>query len=142
MANTTSSKSLKATESQPQDCCWGVPIVAMFACFLLCMAQSSTGYLYVLFMEKYQINRSMASRPDSIIMLFQNLGAFLVTLLLTRLSIYSVTLVSAGVICVGLVCAAFAPSFTWLTVALGAVYGKVPFSPLHTSIMIYFKIWK
>lgn len=97
--------------------------MAMCASFLICMAQSSTGYLYVLFMDKYQINREMASWPESIIMFCQNLGGFLVSLLLTKISIYSVALIAASVACVGLVCAAFAPNITWMSVALGAIYG-------------------
>ncbi|KAH9377791.1 hypothetical protein HPB48_018927 [Haemaphysalis longicornis] len=61
--------------SRPQDRCWGIPFVAMCACFLLCMPMSSTGYLYVLFMEKYEINRETASWPESIITFSQNFGA-------------------------------------------------------------------
>ncbi|XP_077557437.1 monocarboxylate transporter 13-like [Haemaphysalis longicornis] len=123
MTTATSPKCTTLAASHIQDRCWKVPLVAMGASFLICMAQSSTGYLYVLFMDEYKINREMASWPESIIMFCQNLGGFLVSLLLTKISIYSVALIAASVACVGLVCAAFAPSITWMSVALGAVYG-------------------
>ncbi|XP_077535096.1 uncharacterized protein LOC144146981 isoform X4 [Haemaphysalis longicornis] len=120
---TTSPQCSKRTMSRPQDRCWGIPFVAMCACFLLCMPMSSTGYLYVLFMQKYEINRETASWPESIITFSQNFGGFMVSLLMTRISICSVVVVSASVSCVGLVCAAFAPNIAWMSATLGAVYG-------------------
>ncbi|XP_077535094.1 monocarboxylate transporter 5-like isoform X2 [Haemaphysalis longicornis] len=138
---TTSPQCSKRTMSRPQDRCWGIPFVAMCACFLLCMPMSSTGYLYVLFMQKYEINRETASWPESIITFSQNFGGFMVSLLMTRISICSVVVVSASVSCVGLVCAAFAPNIAWMSATLGAVYGMgtggsiVSFSVLT---MLYF----
>ncbi|KAH7959733.1 hypothetical protein HPB49_013343 [Dermacentor silvarum] len=108
----------------PQDSCWGIPVVAMFATFLLCMTQSSTGYLYVLFMETFQVNREMASWPESIILLTQHLGGFVVTVLHSRLPIFYVTLTSASLCCAGLLGAAFAPDMKWMSVTLGAIYGE------------------
>ncbi|XP_077535097.1 uncharacterized protein LOC144146982 [Haemaphysalis longicornis] len=141
MATMTRPTCSKAAAPHPQDCCWGVPVVSMCVCFLICMAQSSTGYLYVLFMEKYQINRGMASWPDSIILFCQNLGGFLVSLLLTKISIYYVALISTAVSCVGLACAAFAPNITWMSVTLGAVYGTgfgASLLSLTVFTMLYF----
>ncbi|KAH6934198.1 hypothetical protein HPB50_021500 [Hyalomma asiaticum] len=111
------------TTSLPQDCCWSIPAVAMCVSFLLCMTQSSTGYLYVLFMEKYRVNREMASWPESIIMLTQNLGGFVVTVLHSKIPIFYVALFSATLCTAGLVGAAFAPDMTWMSVLLGGVYG-------------------
>ncbi|KAL1427032.1 hypothetical protein MTO96_017778 [Rhipicephalus appendiculatus] len=111
------------TAPLPQDCCWSIPVVAMSVSFLLCMTQSSTGYLYVLFMEKYNVNRETASWPESIIMLTQNLGGFVVTVLHSRIPIFYVTLFAATLCCAGLVGAAFAPDMKWMSVMLGGVYG-------------------
>ncbi|KAL3225440.1 hypothetical protein MRX96_025778 [Rhipicephalus microplus] len=85
--------------------------------------QSSTGYLYVLFMEKYHVNRETASWPESIIMLTQNLGGFVVTVLRSRIHVFYVTLFAAILCCAGLVGAAFAPDMKWMSVMLGGVYG-------------------
>ncbi|XP_037565968.2 monocarboxylate transporter 9 [Dermacentor silvarum] len=117
------SEGSKTTATPPQDSCWSIPAVAMCASFLLCMTQSSTGYLYVLFMEKFQVNREMASWPESIIMLTQNLGGFVVTVLHSRLPIFYVTLLSASLCSAGLVGAAFAPDMKWMSVMLGGIYG-------------------
>ncbi|KAH7959731.1 hypothetical protein HPB49_013341 [Dermacentor silvarum] len=116
------SEGSKTTATPPQDSCWSIPAVAMCASFLLCMTQSSTGYLYVLFMEKFQVNREMASWPESIIMLTQNLGGFVVTVLHSRLPIFYVTLLSASLCSAGLVGAAFAPDMKWMSVMLGGIY--------------------
>ncbi|XP_065286672.1 monocarboxylate transporter 5-like [Dermacentor albipictus] len=112
-----------ATACPPQDSCWSIPTVAMCASFLLCMTQTSTGYLYVLFMEKFRVNREVASWPESIMMLTQNLGGFVVTVLYSRLPIFYVTLLSASLCSAGLVGAAFAPDMKWMSVMLGGIYG-------------------
>ncbi|XP_049271327.1 monocarboxylate transporter 10-like [Rhipicephalus sanguineus] len=112
------------TATLPQDCCWGIPVVAMCVSFLLCMTQSSTGYLYVLFMEKYDVNRETASWPESIIMLTQNLGGFVVTVLHSKVPIFYVLLFSAALCCAGLVGASFAPDMKWMSAMLGGVYGQ------------------
>ncbi|KAK8777576.1 hypothetical protein V5799_029078 [Amblyomma americanum] len=95
----------------------------MFASFLFCMAQSSTGYLYVLFMDKFSVNREMASWPESIIMLTQNLGGFLVTALQTRIPVYYVAVLSASLCGIGLLGAAFSPNIQWVSGAFGGIYG-------------------
>ncbi|XP_070389371.1 uncharacterized protein [Dermacentor albipictus] len=95
------------------------------------------GYLYVLFMEKFCISREMASWPESIIMLTQNLGGFVVTVLYSRLSIFYVALTSSSLCCAGLLGAAFAPDIKWMIAMLGAIYGFVV-TVLHSRLSIFY----
>ncbi|KAK8759745.1 hypothetical protein V5799_002623 [Amblyomma americanum] len=47
------------------DSCWSVPIASACTAFLACLATSSYGYLYVLFIEEYGIKREQAAWPQS-----------------------------------------------------------------------------
>ncbi|KAK8772035.1 hypothetical protein V5799_024721, partial [Amblyomma americanum] len=47
------------------DRCWGVPIAGAIVAFLSFVSTSSYGYLYVLFMDTYGVNRQQAAWPQS-----------------------------------------------------------------------------
>ncbi|KAK8757123.1 hypothetical protein V5799_000175, partial [Amblyomma americanum] len=43
------------------DRCWGVPFAVAFSALLLVMVSSCTGYITVLFKDKYLVNHEQAS---------------------------------------------------------------------------------
>lgn len=106
-----------------QDQCWSIPVVAACAAFLISAVDSSRGYLYVLYMDKYGIDRATAAWPDSILAVTRNLSGFAVTLLQSRLSVFSMTLLSVAVCSGGMIAGAFAPNIVWTAVAVGGFYG-------------------
>ncbi|KAH6933074.1 hypothetical protein HPB50_011854 [Hyalomma asiaticum] len=72
-----------------QDRCWTIPVIAACVTSLISVVDSSRGYLYVLYIDTYQISRGAASWPDSIQMVTQNLSGLAFGAALTCLSLYS-----------------------------------------------------
>ncbi|KAH7956025.1 hypothetical protein HPB52_005747 [Rhipicephalus sanguineus] len=48
-----------------KDRCWSVPIVAAFCAFVISFTYSSSGLMYVLFMEEFHISHEQAAWPQS-----------------------------------------------------------------------------
>ncbi|KAL1442335.1 hypothetical protein MTO96_030851 [Rhipicephalus appendiculatus] len=127
--------------SYVQDRCWSIPVIAACTTFLISVVHSSRGYLYVLYMDTYGISHGTASWPDSILVLTQNLSGFAITLLQNRLSLFSMTVLSASFCAGGIIVSAFAPNIVWTAVAVGGLYGtlfKTPESYALTLLYVVF----
>lgn len=60
--------SVGKTTSHLQDRCWVIPLAAAAVTFLTAIIESNRGYLYVLFMEEYQVDHATASWPANILL--------------------------------------------------------------------------
>ncbi|KAK8761321.1 hypothetical protein V5799_027412, partial [Amblyomma americanum] len=49
-----------------QDACWTIPVVAACAAFFTMLTSSSSGLLYVLFMDEFDISHEEAAWPVSV----------------------------------------------------------------------------
>nr|XP_054921187.1 uncharacterized protein LOC126519145 [Dermacentor andersoni] len=105
------------------DRCWIIPVVAGCVTFAASLLESSRGYLYVLYMEKFNADHGAASWPDSILVASEHLSGFAITLLQNKLSVFSITVLSVAACGGGAIAGAFCPNITWMTVAVGGLYG-------------------
>ncbi|XP_037513645.1 monocarboxylate transporter 9 isoform X1 [Rhipicephalus sanguineus] len=123
------------------DRCWGVPVVATFSAFLVFLAPSCAGLLYVLFMDEFGISHERAAWPQSTYTVMSNSIGLVQSVLQQRVPLYYLTLVGVALTCTGLVASAFAPDITWMTALYGGVYGAgAGFSMISLSLylLLYF----
>ncbi|XP_037581930.1 uncharacterized protein LOC119465203 [Dermacentor silvarum] len=105
------------------DRCWILPVVAACVTFAASLVESSRGYLYVLYMEKFNVDHGVASWPDSILVASEQLSGFAITLLQNKLSVFYITILSITACGGGVIAGAFCPNIIWMTVAVGGLYG-------------------
>ncbi|KAK8761318.1 hypothetical protein V5799_027413 [Amblyomma americanum] len=106
-----------------QDVCWAIPVVAACSAFFAMLTASSSGVLYVLYMNEFGISHEQAAWPQSVLTAALNCVGLLVAFLQPKMSVYHMGLLGALLACVGLVASSFAPDITWMAVLLGGVYG-------------------
>lgn len=109
--------------SVDSDTCWSVPVAAAFITFLSCIASSSYGFLYVLFMQKYQLSREQAAWPQTSLVISGSCVGLLVSMVQKKFSIYHITLAGGVIASVGLATASLAPNIAWLSVTFGVIQG-------------------
>ncbi|XP_077511127.1 monocarboxylate transporter 14-like isoform X2 [Amblyomma americanum] len=74
----------------PTDRCWTVPIIAACANCLFTMPETNSGLFYVLFMDKFGVNREWASWPRTISTVMSNLMGISEGTLMISTSVYMV----------------------------------------------------
>ncbi|XP_075542628.1 monocarboxylate transporter 9-like isoform X2 [Dermacentor variabilis] len=105
------------------DTCWGVPIATACITFFSCIASSSYGYLYVLFMEKHHVGREKAAWPQTALAISGGCAGLLVSVVQKKFSIYHITLVGGLMASAGAVASSFAPNIAWLCLTFGVIQG-------------------
>ncbi|XP_049519520.1 monocarboxylate transporter 9-like isoform X5 [Dermacentor silvarum] len=105
------------------DTCWGVPVATACITFLSCIASSSYGYLYVLFMEKHHVGREQAAWPQSALVISGGCAGLLVSVVQKKFSIYQITLLGGIMASAGVVASSFAPNIAWLSLTFGVIQG-------------------
>ncbi|KAK8785594.1 hypothetical protein V5799_008044 [Amblyomma americanum] len=124
-----------------QDRCWGVPVVAAISAFLVFLASSSSGVLYVFFMDEFGVNHEMAAWPQSTYVVVSYSIGLVQSVLQQRVPLYHITLFGVALTCAGLVACAFAPDIVWMAVLYGGVYGAgggISMISLSLYILLYF----
>ncbi|XP_077511344.1 monocarboxylate transporter 12-like isoform X2 [Amblyomma americanum] len=127
------------------DSCWSVPIASACTAFLACLATSSYGYLYVLFIEEYGIKREQAAWPQSSLVIAAGCAGLLVSLVEQKLRLHQIALMGAVITSTGLMASAFAPNIAWLTVTFGVVQGAgmgVALLGVAMYLLLYFDKYK
>ncbi|XP_077508812.1 monocarboxylate transporter 12-like [Amblyomma americanum] len=127
------------------DRCWGVPIAGAIVAFLSFVSTSSYGYLYVLFMDTYGVNRQQAAWPQSGAVIAGGSVGLLVSLAQQKLSVYKITLMGAVVASTGVIASSFSPNIAVLTITFGVLQGAGVGSALlgiATYLMMYFDKYK
>ncbi|KAH6934425.1 hypothetical protein HPB50_024185 [Hyalomma asiaticum] len=122
------------------DRCWSVPLSAALSAFLLVMNSSCYGFLYVLFMKKYEVNHASAAWPSSALVIAGS--SLAVSVVQDRLSLYHITLLGGFLASLGLVASAFAPNIAWMTFTFGVLHGAgigTALLALSMYILVYFK---
>ncbi|KAL1446408.1 hypothetical protein MTO96_044593 [Rhipicephalus appendiculatus] len=119
----TSMAEESARRRAPQDQCWIVPFCVALSAFLLVMVSSCTGYVIVLFREKYGVNHQRASWLASTLVIAMCFSGLVVSQLQRKISIYHISLMGACLASAGLVASAFAPNIAWMTFTFGIMYG-------------------
>lgn len=61
--------------------------------------------------------------PVDFLIMFSFAG-FGIALLQAKVSVFSMTMLSVGAVCVGAVAGAFCPDMVWTSVAIGGIYGE------------------
>ncbi|KAL1466126.1 hypothetical protein MTO96_026860 [Rhipicephalus appendiculatus] len=105
------------------DSCWCVPVAAACITFLSCIASSSYGFLYVLFMQKHELSREQAAWPQTSLVISGGCMGLLVSVVQKKFSIYHITLAGGIVASAGLAGASFAPNIVWLSITFGVLQG-------------------
>lgn len=105
------------------DTCWVVPVAAACVTFLTCIASSSYGYLYVLFMEELHVDRENAAWPQTALTISGGCAGLLVSVVQKKFSIYHITLVGGFITSAGVLASSFAPDIAWLSVTYGVIQG-------------------
>ncbi|XP_077511112.1 uncharacterized protein LOC144121657 isoform X2 [Amblyomma americanum] len=105
-----------------QDACWTIPVVAACAAFFTMLTSSSSGLLYVLFMDEFDISHEEAAWPVSVQAAVGNSMGLVLAVLQQKMPVYHMALLGALVAFVGLVASSFAPDITWMSAFLGGVY--------------------
>ncbi|KAL1485012.1 hypothetical protein MTO96_032231 [Rhipicephalus appendiculatus] len=124
------------TSTLVKDRCWSVPIVAACCAFITLFTSSSSGLMYILFMEEFHISHKQAAWPLSTYIVVANSIGFLLSVLQQKLTVYHITLISAMLVSTGLIASSFAPDIIWRTVLLGGIYGAGS-GMLITSLSLY-----
>lgn len=106
-----------------QDRCWAVPTVASLWVFLLQMVFSSSGLLYVFFMEMFNVSHEDAAWPIVCFIVVANSSGLLVSILQEWLKPHSIAMLGSTLACAGLIVCSIAPTITWMTVAYGGLCG-------------------
>ncbi|XP_065296096.1 monocarboxylate transporter 12-like isoform X2 [Dermacentor albipictus] len=105
------------------DTCWGVPLATSCITFFSCIASSSYGYLYVLFMEKHHVGREKAAWPQTALAISGGCAGLLVSVVQKKFSIYHITLVGGLMASAGAMASSFAPNIAWLCLTFGVIQG-------------------
>ncbi|KAL3184286.1 hypothetical protein MRX96_032090 [Rhipicephalus microplus] len=127
------------------DRCWGVPVAAAGITFLSCIASSSYGFLYVLFMQKYELSREQAAWPQTSLVISGGCVGLLISVAQKKFSIYHITLAGGIVASAGLVAASFAPNIAWLSVTFGVLQGAgvgITLLGVAMYLLLYFDKYK
>lgn len=126
----------------PMDRCWSVPLSAALSGFLLVMNSSCYGFLYVLFMKKYEVNHASAAWPSSALVIAGSCVCIAVSAVQDNLSLYHITLLGGLLASLGLVASSFAPNIAWMTFTFGVLHGAgigTALLGLSMYILVYFK---
>lgn len=127
------------------DRCWGVPVAAACITFLSCIASSSYGFLYVLFMQKHDLSREQAAWPQTALVISGGCMGLLVSVVQKKFSIYHITLAGGIMASAGLAGASFAPNIVWLSVTFGVVQGAgigITLLGVAMYLLLYFDKYK
>ncbi|XP_077534731.1 monocarboxylate transporter 9-like isoform X2 [Haemaphysalis longicornis] len=118
------------------DRCWTVPVVAACSTLVLSMPETNSGLFYVLFMEKFGVNREAASWPKSINSAAKHFMGFVIAAAQEKVSIYTFILLGALLAPAAVVASSFVPSMQWMTLTFGFFYG-VALGTLLIATSIY-----
>ncbi|KAL1444658.1 hypothetical protein MTO96_029673 [Rhipicephalus appendiculatus] len=124
------------TTALVKDRCWTIPIVAACCAFITLFTSTSSGLMYILFMEEFRISHEQAAWPHSTHVVVANCIGFLLSALQQKLTVYHITLISAMLVSTGLIASSFAPDIIWRTVLLGGINGAGS-GMLLTSLSLY-----
>ncbi|XP_077534529.1 monocarboxylate transporter 14-like [Haemaphysalis longicornis] len=106
------------------DRCWALPFLAACSAFFFAMPHTTSGILYVIFMEKFRVSREAALWPRTIQSVTASIMGFPIGALQRKMSIYSIIVIGTWVGPVALVTSAFVPNIEWMSVTFGFLYGK------------------
>ncbi|XP_077532361.1 monocarboxylate transporter 7-like isoform X2 [Haemaphysalis longicornis] len=112
-----------ATGMEMQDCCWAVPAAAAIWVFLVEIVSSSSGLLYVFFMDKFNVSHEEAAWPIVSYVIVANLSGLLVSILQQWVKPHSLAVFGSILASAGLVACSLAPNITWMTAALAGLCG-------------------
>lgn len=136
---------LQVSADHVKDRCWTVPFLAACLSVLFALPQTNGGLFYVMFMEKFGVNREAASWAKTTSALTTCLMGFLIGALQKNVSTYSLIL-SGAIICpAALIVSSFVPNMPWMCVTFGFIHGVgLGFITIATSMYIvsYFEMYR
>ncbi|KAL1482551.1 hypothetical protein MTO96_033719 [Rhipicephalus appendiculatus] len=106
-----------------KDCCWSVPFLAACLSVLFALPQTNVGLFYVMFMERFGVNREAASWAKTISSLTMCLMGFFIGAVQKKVSTYTLIFCGAILCPTALIISAFVPKMHWMCVTFGFLHG-------------------
>ncbi|KAL3221519.1 hypothetical protein MRX96_050245 [Rhipicephalus microplus] len=123
------------------DRCWSVAGTSCVAAFFTVVMMTNSGFMYLSFLEEFDVNRESASWPASVLSIVGHLAGILVSLGQGHVSVFQMGIVGSVFLWAGLLGATFAPNMTWMTLTVGLIHGTgvgVVCLTLIVVVMMYF----
>ncbi|XP_077508557.1 monocarboxylate transporter 14-like [Amblyomma americanum] len=118
------------------DRCWALPFLVACVTLLFTLPCTSGGLFYVLFMDKFNVNREAATWTKTIAWATSYIMGFVIGALQDKVSTYNTILVGAVMCAIALVASAYVPNMAWMCVTFGFLYGA-SFGILGISTSVY-----
>ncbi|XP_075746928.1 uncharacterized protein LOC142804169 [Rhipicephalus microplus] len=130
-----------ASQVPQMDRCWSVAGTSCVAAFFTVVMMTNSGFMYLSFLEEFDVNRESASWPASVLSIVGHLAGILVSLGQGHVSVFQMGIVGSVFLWAGLLGATFAPNMTWMTLTVGLIHGTgvgVVCLTLIVLVMMYF----
>ncbi|XP_037565055.1 monocarboxylate transporter 9-like [Dermacentor silvarum] len=126
---------------QQVDRCWHMAAIAFAAQLLMSFSDRCSGFLYVGYMDVYQVDRQQAGWPQSVAFIVNFSAGLLVSGLQVYLSLTSIAVLGAFLTWTGPIAASFAKDVTTVTACMGFIHGLgsgIFFVAISISLMMHF----